>query len=149
VDLEEVTVDAQPVDDQDVVARFPGQWVDRDNVHFFRGMLEQRLLVNRCRDCANWYQPPWPRCPRCWSADVVPTEVSGRGTLRTFTVPHPKPDTIAGLGVIDLVEQEGLRASTVVVGCEAEDLRIGMPVELTWVDRDGRPVPAFRPAGVA
>jgi len=27
-----------------------------------------------------------------------------------------------------------------------DDIAIGMPVELTWIDRDGVPFPAFRPA---
>ena len=50
------------------------------------------------------------------------------------------------LGVIELEEQEGLRVTGPIVHCTNESIRIGMPVNLIWVDRDGAPVPAFEPA---
>jgi len=34
-----------------------------------------------------------------------------------------------------------------VVDCSRDRLRIGLEVELTWIDRDGVPWPAFRPRG--
>jgi len=137
--------------DAQVLDRYPGTWIDRDNVSLFRGFLEQRLLINRCNGCSRWYQPPWPVCPECWSEDVVPTEVSGRGELFTFVVLHtggsPGVDYAAGhpVAVIELVEQPGLRLTATVVDCAKEDLRIGMPVELTWIERNGSTIPAFRP----
>ena len=33
-----------------------------------------------------------------------------------------------------------------MVNCANEDIQIGMPVSLTWIDRQGHPVPAFQPA---
>jgi len=30
---------------------------------------------------------------------------------------------------------------------ETDQLRIGLPVELTWTEREGAPFPAFRPRG--
>jgi uncharacterized OB-fold protein len=64
--------------------------------------------------------------------------------VHTYTV---APGTENALAVVDLAEQDGLRASGLIVECEPGDVSIGMTVELTWVTRDGHPVPAFRPRG--
>ena len=127
---------------EEVFQRFDSEWIDLDNVEFYRGLLRRQLLINRCGDCDKWFQPSWPTCPHCWSANVSPTEVSGIGAVHTFTIP-PKSET--ALAVIDLAEQDGLRASGQIVGCAPGDVTLGMPVELAWLDRDGHPVPAFRP----
>lgn len=128
--------------DEDVFDRFTTEWIDRDNVEFLRGLLREQLLVNRCGACRRWYQPSWPTCPNCWSGNVVPTEVSGAGTVHTYTV---APKSQLALAVIDLAEQDDLRASGLIIDCDPADVYIGMLVELTWVTRDGHPVPAFRP----
>jgi uncharacterized OB-fold protein len=112
------------ISDAELVDRFPRYRVDHDTKGLYRGWLDRRLLLNRCADCGRWHHPPKPICPACWSTAVVPTEVSGRGT----------------------VEQEALRFTSTVVECPVDELRIGMPVELTWLERDGAPFPAFRPA---
>ncbi len=44
---------------------------------------------------------------------------------------------------VELEEQEGLRFTSTVVGSSNDDIVIGAPVELTWIERDGRPFPAF------
>jgi uncharacterized OB-fold protein len=119
--------------DLEVFERYPGRPIDRDTIAFFRGLLERRLLVNRCGDCGRLHQPPGPVCPACWSDDVSPTEVSGRGTVHSFSRP---------VVVVDL--DEGVRATATIVNCD--EPRIGMPVRLTWIERDGAPVPAFEPA---
>ena len=141
------------ITDSDVFARFPNDRIDRDNIPFFRGLLERRLVVGRCHDCGRWNQPLWPNCPACWSDDVRPTEVSGKGRVHTFTLLHagmpwPGIDYAAGypLAVVELEEQDGLRAVATIVNCPNDDIRIGMPVELTWLEREGHPIPAFQPA---
>ena len=131
---------------EEVFDRFASDWIDLDNVAFYRGLLHRQLLINRCGACAKWYQPPWPTCPHCWSSNVSPTEVSGAGSVHTFTIP---PGSETALAVIDLAEQDDLRASGQIVGCPSADVAIGMPVELVWLERDGCPIPAFQPVGVS
>ncbi|MYK34477.1 MAG: OB-fold domain-containing protein, partial [Chloroflexi bacterium] len=47
---------------------------------------------------------------------------------------------------IELDEQPGLRLTTNLIGCEPDDARIGMRVEVTFEDRgEGVAVPQFRP----
>jgi uncharacterized OB-fold protein len=53
------------------------------------------------------------------------------------------------VAAVELPEQRGLRLTSVVVDADPEELRIGTPVELAWIEQNGAPVPAFRPAGAA
>jgi uncharacterized protein len=140
--------------DADLVETFSRVRVDHDNKAFYRGWLNKRLLLNRCRECGRWHHPPKPICPNCWSSEVEPTEVSGRGTVHLLILLHQGPeapgvDYAAGphpVATVELVEQVGLRYTTTIVGIPPGDIHIGMPVELTWIERDGVPFPVFQPA---
>jgi uncharacterized OB-fold protein len=44
---------------------------------------------------------------------------------------------------VELDEQPGLRFTSTVVGAPNEAIRIGAPVELGWIDRNGAPFPVF------
>jgi uncharacterized OB-fold protein len=141
------------ISDADVFARLPMMSIDHDNIAFFRGLLQRQLLLNRCGACGRWQQPPWPICPGCWSDDVRPTAVRGEGTIHSLTLLHagrplPGVDYRQGypVAVIELPEQEGLRVTATVVHSQPVELQIGMPVRLTWCERDGEPFPAFEPS---
>jgi hypothetical protein len=105
----------------------------------------------RCSDCGTWHEPPKPRCPECWSTNVVPTPVSGRGTIFMAIFLHQGPPapgvdyaTPYPVVTVELEEQPGLRFTSTVVGAANDDIVIGTPVTLDWLDREGVPVPAFR-----
>jgi uncharacterized OB-fold protein len=133
----------------EVLAAFPGERIDADNLGYYAGLLERRLLVNRCEECGTWHQPPSSICPSCWSERVAPTEVSGRGTVHLAIFLHQGPGVDPGapypVVTVELEEQEGLRHTSTVVDCPKESLVVGLPVEVHWVDRDGQPFPAFKP----
>ena len=137
--------------DQDILEAFPLHPIDHDNKEIYRGRLQKRLLVNRCADCGTWSQPPRGLCPACWSDAVVATEVSGRGTVYLTMLLHQGP-VVPGVDysephpvvTVELEEQSGLRITATMTGLPADEIRIGMPVELAWIDRDGEPTPAFR-----
>ena len=141
------------VTDAELVERLPRVRIDHDNRHYYRGWMQRQLLINRCNSCQHWHHPPKPVCPNCWSRDLQPTEVSGRGTIHLLMLLHQGPpapgvDYSAGphpVATVELVEQNALRFTSTVVGCPVEEVAIGMPVELTWIERDGVPFPAFRP----
>lgn len=144
---------AEPVSDAELVERFPWVQLDHDNKHLFRGWLERRLRLNRCLDCGRFHHPPKPICPECWSSRVEPTEVSGRGVVHLAMFLHqgpPAPGVDYAKGphpvvTVELEEQPGLRFTSTVVECPREAIRIGLPVELVWIERYGAPFPAFRP----
>ena len=79
-------------------------------------------------------------------------EVSGRGTIHLLMVLHQGPPATGvdyGSGhpvvTVELDEQPALRfTSTVTPDFPADQLRIGAPVTLDWIYRDGAPMPVFR-----
>lgn len=137
--------------DEALLERFPGVAITHDNKAFYRGLLERRLLMDRCTDCGHWFHPPRPVCPRCWSRDVRPTEVSGRGRIHLLILLHQGPPAPGvsyemphPVATVELEEQAGLRFTSTVIGTPVEQLAIGQAVTLTWIDRGANPVPVFR-----
>jgi uncharacterized protein len=138
--------------DAEVLNCFPAVRLDHLNKQYYQGLLRHELLASRCESCGAWHTPLRPICPSCWSTEVIPVQVSGRGTVHLLTFLHQGPpgvDYEGGfpLAAIELAEQPGLRVEATVVDCPRDRLRIGLEVELAWIDRDGAPWPAFRPAG--
>jgi len=144
---------SEAIDDEALVQRFPWVQITHDSKHLYRGWLDRQLLINRCDDCSRFHHPPKPICPECWSWNLTPTEVSGRGTVHLAMwlyqgAPAPGVDYEKGphpVVAVELEAQPGLRFSSTVVGCPVEDVVIGLPVELDWIDRYGAPFPVFRP----
>jgi uncharacterized protein len=53
---------------------------------WWQACRENRLLVRACAACGRNHFPPRPACPLCWSDQVTWHQVTGRGTLYTFSV---------------------------------------------------------------
>ena len=135
--------------DEELMDAFPGVRVDHDNAPHYRGLLERRLLINRCDDCGTWHHPPRSVCPVCWSRTVTATEVRGEGTIAMLTFLHQRRRGAADDGpypvvAVELREQPGLRVAATIVGARPAEIVLDAAVELAWVERDGRPVAAFR-----
>jgi uncharacterized OB-fold protein len=101
------------------------------------------LAIQRCRACRRWIHFPEGSCPACGSADLTFEPVSGQGKVETFSVIHKsfvpafqgrEPYVIAWIG---LPEQAGLRVFGNVVGTAAEEVFIGLEVEVFFEARDG------------
>ena len=146
---------SEQISDEDLMGRFPWVQIDHDTKHLYRGWLDKRLLINRCDDCGHFHHPPKPVCPECWSTNLTPTEVSGRGTVHLAMWLHqgaPAPDVDYSKGphpvvAVELDGLDGVRFSSTVIDCPVEDVTIGLPVELAWIERYGSPFPVFRPRG--
>jgi uncharacterized OB-fold protein len=136
-------------DDDLVLASYPAFRLDAVNVEQFRGYLRHELLAGYCPDCERWHTPLRPICPSCWSARVGPRPVRGDGSVYAITLLHQGPPVVSysppwPLAAIELTEQTGLRVAATLVDTPPEQQRIGVPVELVWIERDGAPWPAFR-----
>jgi len=124
-----------------------------DDAHrfYWDAAREHRLDILRCGGCGTWIHYPQARCPECHGADVAPQTVSGRGTVASFTVTHfaPAPEFADALPItlvmVELEEQAGLRIVTNLVEDEPGELRIGLPVEVVFEDREELTLPQFRP----
>jgi uncharacterized OB-fold protein len=120
------------------------------NAHFWQGGAEGVLKLLRCQECRRYLHPPTPVCPFCRSMRLAPEGVSGRGSVYAYTVnryqwlPDMEPPYVVAL--VELIEQEGLRLMTNVVGCPVDRVRTGMEVEVVFSPNGEVYVPLFRPA---
>ena len=99
--------------------------------------------------CGRHYFYPRSFCPRCQSAEVEWTDVSGRGRLISYVINYrPMPPADGDVPqVIALVElEEGVRMMTNIVGspAEPEALPLDAPVSVAFEPRGDLKVPVFR-----
>lgn len=124
--------------------------LEKDSRFFWKAGADGRLLILRC-GCGHYQHPPLPRCPLCGSEAVAPQPVSGHGRIASFTVNwqawRPGMQVPFVFAAVELCEQAGLYLFTNIIGCPAEAVRIGMPVEVVF-EADGDVwLPMFRPGG--
>ena len=123
--------------------------ISPENEHFWTGGSDGELRILRCRSCGWWIHPPSPICPNCLSKDLGPEATSGRATVHTFTVNHqpwyPGLDPPYVIAIVELPEQEALRLTTNLVGCEPDDVAVGMPVRVVFEQYDDVFIPMFEP----
>jgi len=130
----------------------PRPSITPDNGFFFEGAKQHKLLIQQCSACQTLRHPPQPRCDHCGSYEWHPLEASGKGTVYSYVVNHhpqvPAFDYPLPLGLIEL--EEGTRLVAEIVDCVPDDIKVGMPVTVTWIDADDElTLPAFKPATVS
>ena len=121
---------------------------------FWDAAQSHELHVQRCTACGTHVFYPRYNCTNCGSRDLEWVRASGRGSVYTYTIarrPTHRAFAERVPYVIAIVElDEGPRLTTNIVGCEPDDVRIGMPVEASFEDVDDEiTLVTFRPTGAA
>ncbi|MFC4604009.1 bifunctional MaoC family dehydratase N-terminal/OB-fold nucleic acid binding domain-containing protein [Rhodococcus kronopolitis] len=127
----------------------PRPALNADNAFWFEAAMEHRLVIQRCTACGTLRHPTGPMCGQCRSLDWDTVDASGRGTVYSFVVNHhPQiPGFEYPLVVATIELEEGTRLIANMTGIAPDEVEIGMPVELDWIDADPElTLPAFRPA---
>jgi hypothetical protein len=128
----------------------PRPAIGPDTRFFWDGTRDGELRIQRCAECGALRHPPGPMCPHCHAVKRDHITASGRGTVYSYVVHHHPP--IPGREppfVVALIElDEGVRMVGNLFGCAPADVRVGMPVEVTFerVD-DELSLPQWIPAG--
>jgi uncharacterized OB-fold protein len=117
---------------------------------FWEATRERRLVLQWCTSCGQPVHYPRSFCPHCSSpgSALEWRPASGRGVVHAMTIENrPETTGVESRFVVALVElDEGVRLMTNVVGCEPDECRIGMAVQVTWEELDdGRHLPLFEP----
>jgi uncharacterized OB-fold protein len=125
--------------------------VEDETREYWEAAKHGRLLVKHCNACGRPHHYPRPFCPFCWSEDVAWREVSGRGTVYTYSIVYRndlEPFSEWGTYVPAVIElEEGPRLMTTIVDCPHDELAVGMRVEVVFRDlTDEWAAPDFRPA---
>ena len=118
---------------------------------FWDSCRQGKLLLQKCERCMEYQFYPRGICANCWSNDIRWVQSSGKGNVWTFTVTHQNRTT--GFAeevpyVLALVElEEGVKMFTNIVECDPGQVKIGMPVEVTFVQANEQvTIPYFKPA---
>ena len=98
------------------------------------GSLKGTLIGFSCKDCGAPVFGPAIFCQSCTSTNLEPVDLGSKGILYSFTIVRIPPAGWPGpvpyvLGQVEL--PQGPQVLAEVIDCEHDDLKIGMPVEMT------------------
>lgn len=124
---------------------------------FYDAAKRHELRIQQCAECGKFRFPPQLMCPSCRSAKSQWSQVSGRGTIHTFTVVRGyEPRSVPMFSwpaerypivvvIVELPDADGTHIVSNMVDCDPEVLEIGMPVEVVFEDvTDEITLPKFR-----
>lgn len=94
-----------------------------------------QLLASECPSCGEIVFPRSEICPNCQGKNLREIRLSRRAKIYSFTIlmqkpaAHYKGPVPYAFGWVEL--PEGVRVESLFTGCDLEELKIGMDVELT------------------
>lgn len=112
--------------------------VDDASAGFWAASREGRLAIQRCGSCTRYNHAPSLACAHCGSFDLAYADVSGRGTLFSWTViKEPPAPGFRGLvplivGIVELAEQPHLLMVANLLGLSEAELKLGLPLQVTF-----------------
>ncbi len=127
--------------------------IDADIKPFWDAVKEHKFKLLRCKECGAWY---WPMAycrnhkNQPFHGNMEWTEASGKGKVFAFNIhyvafdPAFKDDVPYVYSLIEL--DEGPIFGSNIVGCKPTEVKVGMPVEVTFEDITSEfTLPKFRP----
>jgi uncharacterized OB-fold protein len=124
--------------------------INEDTRAYWDFCQKHELRMQRCLDCGHIRFPVSYVCPHCHSVKFEWKQLSGRGSIYSFTIYrvayHPafKDDIPYVVAIVQLAE--GPRMESNIIGCKVEDVVIEMPVEVLFEDiTEEISLPKFRP----
>ena len=103
---------------------------NHDTKHYWQGLRDGKLLIQKCDSCQTHRHPPQPMCEKCQSLNWSTIESTSAGRIHSFTVMHypeiPPFDYPNAIVLVDL--DDGVRITSQLEGVEPEDIKIGSRV---------------------
>lgn len=118
---------------------------------FWESVNAHAVRIQQCVDCSTLRFIPRELCPQCFSADAEWVPIAGRGEVFSYTIVHRAPTPAyqadAPYVIAHVTLAEGPRMIANLIGIAPEDVRIGMPVSITYFDvGEGKSLFAFTPS---
>lgn len=119
---------------------------NHDSKHFWQGLRDGKLLIQKCDECQTHRHPPQPMCEKCQSLNWSTTQSSGNGVVHSYTAihypeipPFEYPNTIV---LVDL--DEGVRIAAQLDHEEEQEVSVGTPVRARIEEvQEGLSLPIF------
>jgi uncharacterized protein len=134
-------------------AKFLPEGIPSSQMPFWESLKAKAVQVQRCDNCGAYLYIPKDICNHCHSEQLTWTPISGHGEVYTYTVvrraPTPAYAEDAPYTLVHVTMDEGFRMIAKLNGVAPEDVRIGMPVHITyqevtpeWTLMEFEPAPA-------
>jgi hypothetical protein len=123
--------------------------VTPDTAFFWDGTAAGELRIQRCAKCGALRHPPGPMCPACGEAsDGGYAVAAGTGEVFSYVVHHHPPVPGKRLPMVVALVQlpEGVRILGEMPGVRPDQVRIGLPVRVTFSRVGDMSLPVWRPA---
>jgi uncharacterized protein len=121
-----------------------------DTAFFWTSGADGQLRFLKCRACGRLVHPPTPSCRWCGTDGTEVTVVSGDATVYSFTVVHqPFIDWLEVpyvLALVAIAEDPEVHITTRIVGCEPDEVEIGLPVHVRFERHGEIYLPLFAPS---
>lgn len=122
--------------------------VTEETQPFWDAAADGRLVVEHCDACGADTFPPRGMCRACRSRDLRWVEVTGPGTVYTYTVNHQRwmPDLEVPYAVVlvEFADHPGVRVAGRLRGCAPDEVAIGMTVDVGFEPGpDGIAIPSY------
>ncbi len=111
------------------------------------GFAAQKMLLQRCNECATHRYPPAPVCPNCLCDKCEWVETSGEGKILSWAIFHRKylPAYPVPYNVIAVELAEGPTVVSNLEGDAPEGSWMGRDVQLAWSPHpELGPLPRYR-----
>lgn len=123
---------------------------DLDTKPYWDAAKEGRLIAQYDSVAGRYRWPPVPYLATGAGFDIEWKELSGRGTIYSYTIVHPPahpafeaPYVVA---LVEVDESPEVRFVTNIKNVDLEKLRIGMPVKVQFETFEDMGIPYFVPA---
>jgi len=134
-----------PTDEKPKKFPHPRPSITHDNAFFWEGLKQRKLLIQSFD--GRLVHPPMPACPETGSLEWTTVEASGRGIIHSFVIMHQPqlPGFEYPLPIVLVELEEGVRIVANMIDTKPEDVAIGKPVTVDFVEVEPDYVlPAFR-----
>lgn len=115
---------------------------------FWQALKKHKVKMQQCDDCQGWVFYPRPNCSHCLSSNLTWKEISGEGTLYSYTIarvptlPEFMDESPQKMAVIEF--DQGPRINSTLYDVEDSDIKMGMRVKPCFDDIPGEDVTMLR-----
>jgi uncharacterized protein len=118
------------------ISQMPRPVPDEDSYPFWEACREEKLVLQRCRECSAFRYPPRPVCPNCSAFGVDWVESGGRGRVYSWVIAHhPVHPAVADrvpYNIVLVELDEGPRLVSNLVDTLPDEIEVGQPVEVVF-----------------
>ncbi len=115
---------------------------------FWEALTRHEVQIQQCSACHAWIYYPRTCCPRCLSPELEWQQISGTGTLYSFTIarrptaPFWADELPQLIAMVEL--DEGPRLTSTLCNVEEDAIRVGMRLQPVFDDIGDKNVTLLR-----